>query len=590
MSRLPVFAAGALLAIAGSAHAGQTVIQMQRPGGPVQIVQPNRDAKTGTGRIRGRVLAADTNAPVRRAQVRIIGEGIGGKLALTDAEGRYEFRDLPVGRFRLLVAKPGFVPTQYGQRHPLESGRPIELSDGEALDNVNIVLPRGGVLTGRIVDEFGDPLEGVEVMAQRRRFINGAPRLAPAGRGVSNDLGDFRIYGLAPGQYYVSASLRSPQMVTFDVTGAAAGGPVGSMPDSGYAPTYYPGTPSSSDAQPIAIGPGQEVDSLDFAMQAVKTVRIRGTVMSSAGQPVGGARVVLIPAVHDSMSFAPAGTSRTASNGTFTMTGIAPGDYTLETTSNDREQMMIAVMTGTADATSRPARREPEFAAMPLSVNGTNIDDLVVTTARGAHATGRLVFEGQTAPPGLSKLRILAVPAGSDVRGPVGTSTVKDDGTFELTGLSGARGLRAGNLPRGWFLDTVEYDGADVTDTGIEFKPGTDVSGIVIRYTQQQTHLTGTVATDAGIAATDYTILVFSQDPHAWTQVLGGRTREARPDQDGQFKIDGLRPGDYYAIALESVDEGQAQDPEFLTRISKDATSFTLEAGASKALQLKLSR
>ncbi len=182
-------------------------------GGPIQfpgMMGGPRTFKTGTGRIRGRVLASDGGGPIRRAQVRISGPEVAPKAALTDAEGRFEFRELPAGRFTLQATKSGFVSVQYGQTRPFESGKPIELADKQSLDNADISMPRGSVIAGRIVDEFGDAIPDVSVTAMRQTWQNGRRRLVPSPGRVAqtNDLGQFRIYGLPPGDYYVSATLR----------------------------------------------------------------------------------------------------------------------------------------------------------------------------------------------------------------------------------------------------------------------------------------------------------------------------------------------------------------------------------------------
>ena len=164
------------------------------------MMVPGRQAKTGTGRIRGRIVAARPAAPVRRAQVRISGPDIGSKAALTDAEGRYEFRDLPAGRFNLSVTKSGFVTMQYGQNRPFEPGRPIELADAQVLEKADVTLPRGSVLSGpRRSTSSASRSPTPTSSAMRMQFLNGRRRLVNAGRNAqTNDLGQFRLYGLPP--------------------------------------------------------------------------------------------------------------------------------------------------------------------------------------------------------------------------------------------------------------------------------------------------------------------------------------------------------------------------------------------------------
>src|SRR5574339_384396 len=249
---------GVVLLTSDFSVAQQIIINGPTTDVPVQLPGMGpRQPKTGTARLRGRVLSIDNGGPVRRAQVRIMSADIGSKSAMTDAEGRYEFRDLPAGRFTLSATKAGYVTVQYGQTRPFESGKPIDLSEGQLMDKADFSLPRGSAISGRLVDEFGDPVADALVSAMRSAWVGGRRRLQPTGRtSQTNDLGQFRIYGLSPGEYYVSATF----------TGAGGGGPTGSNPNSGYAPTYFPGTANGSDAQKITLTIGQEAQNTDFAL------------------------------------------------------------------------------------------------------------------------------------------------------------------------------------------------------------------------------------------------------------------------------------------------------------------------------------
>ena len=164
---------------------------------------------TGTAIIRGTVVAADSGSPIRRAQVRASGQGVPPRLASTDAQGRFELRELPAGRYTLTASKGGFVSLQYGQRRPSESGTPLELGDGQTIEKITIGLPRGSVLGGRITDEFGEPVANASVQAQTYTYQQGKRVLTPTGQGAqTNDLGEFRLFWLTPGDYYISATAR----------------------------------------------------------------------------------------------------------------------------------------------------------------------------------------------------------------------------------------------------------------------------------------------------------------------------------------------------------------------------------------------
>lgn len=149
---------------------------------------PPRDAREpqqvmGTASISGRVTAADTGTPLRRVQVRAMSaEARGPRTTLTDADGRYALGDLPAGRYTISLTKPGFAQMQYGQKRPQQPGVPIELADGQKIEDANVAMPRGGVIAGYVFDEFGDPVVDARVMALQHRWMNGQRRLTPAAR------------------------------------------------------------------------------------------------------------------------------------------------------------------------------------------------------------------------------------------------------------------------------------------------------------------------------------------------------------------------------------------------------------------------
>jgi protocatechuate 3,4-dioxygenase beta subunit len=581
----------------GTALAQERQIIISAPGsgevvGQMPGMPGSRPAKTGSGRIVGRVFSAESGTPLRRAQVRIVGPDIGAKSSLTDAQGRYEFRDLPAGRFTLSASKAGYVNVQYGQSRPHESGRPIELAEKQVVDKADINMPRGGVISGRIVDEFGEPVADAMVSAMRQTWMAGRRRFVPAGRpGQTNDLGQFRMYGLPPGDYYVSATLRNAEVMMFDMMGAQ-GGPTGSTPTSGYAPTYFPGTPSPAEAQKVTLVVGQESQQTDFALLPVKLSRVSGVVLTSDGKPVENAMVNLVPLSRtgDVGLMMMTTSSRTTKDGHFSVNGVAPGDYTLNarsirvTTSEGGDFMFAARMGG-------PGGDDAEFAAMPLSVAGEDLANVMVVTSKGATALGRVTFEGGSKPV-LNGLRVNAVPADpSDGPMMVGGSNAaaKADGSFELKGLAGHRLIRVANLPTGWMLKSVTLNGKDITDAGAEFKGSEQVTNLEIVATSKVTEITGAVTDSNGAPMKEYTVVVFSDDPEQWALPMSRWITGARPDQDGRFKIRSMPAGSYYAIALDYIESGAWSDPELLDRLKTRAKRFTLADGQTETIDLKVS-
>lgn len=551
-----------------------TPLALATPLTPPQSAPRDAVQDRGTGQqsrgssLSGRVVAVDTGKPMQGAIVHIVDlRGANpterqGRWVTTDAEGRWEARDLAAGRYTLRVSKSGYLTIEYGQRRPFERGKTLELSAGQSLEKLDVTLPRGGAITGRIFDEFGDPMTAVMVRAMRHRYVDGERRLIPLAEGlevlvngggdITDDLGQFRVYGLTPGDYYISAVFAPPGM---------------SADRTGYPPIYYPGTASPSEARRVSVGLGEEAQNIDFNLMTARYAAVSGTVINSAGAPVKpSVNLTASEPVADALI----GPGVATADGTFTISNVPPGQYNLR----------VWGVQGPAGV--------PEFASAPVAVAGQDVTGLVLVTTPGATATGRVVFEG-AAPPGTrlfvrAVTTIAAAPTFSNVS--VG---VRPDQTFEISGLTDRQTFRMGMLPEGWFLKSVIHDGIDVTDSGHEFKAGQHISGVEIRLTQRATTLMGTVQDARGAALPDYTVVAFAADPAKW----GFQTRfvrSARPDQEGRFSIRALPPDDYLVVALEYVETGQELDPEQLEKWKTLGTKVMLAEGETKTLLLKLTR
>ena len=581
----------AAVALAAALEAQQQIqIVTTGPDGPVMQMGQGREFKTGTGRIRGRVVSAENGTPIRRAQVRIFGNSVAPKTAMTDGDGRYEFTDLPEGSFSLSATKSGYMNVQYGQTRPFESGRRIELADKQVLEKADIAMPRGGVISGRIVDEFGEPLADVMVTAMRQSWQAGRRRLMPAGRfSQTNDLGQYRMYGLAPGEYYVSATLRS-EMPMFEMmdTGNVPS-PGASMPTSGYAPTYFPGTPTAADAQRVTVAAGQESQSTDFALLPTRLAKITGVVINSEGRPVEGAMISAVPSRGLEGLPIMGGGGRTNKDGAFTLHNITPGDYTLQVR---QMTVMTSSLGNEMTFTSRIGGPggDQEFGIQPVSVSGEDLSNVVITTSKGGTASGHVTFEG-TRPGNTNGVRVQAMSADMDGpmigRGGMG-SAIKPDGAFELKGMAGVRMIRVNGIPPGWSLKSVQLNGTDVTDTGIDFKGGESATGIDIVLSSKNTEINGAVTQSDGSPVKDYTVVVFAEDSQKWTIPMTRWVTGTRPDQDGRFKVQNLPAGSYYAIAVDYIPQGEWGDPDLLERLRARATHVTLNEGGTETVDLKI--
>jgi hypothetical protein len=551
------------------------VVMGQRPG-PRIGPRDNQAPQVGTGRLRGRVVGGDTGMPLRRAIVRLSGQDFReGRVASTDEEGRWELNDLPAGRYTLSASKGGYVQLQYGQRRPFEQGRPIELGDGQTLENVDFNLPRGSVIAGRIVDEFGEPVAEAMVAAMRYRYVSGRRRMVPAGRfAQTDDGGHFRIYGLPPGDYYLSATLRQGPMI-----GLENSDNVGS-----YAPTYYPGTGSAQQAERVSVGLGAEMSGVTFSLLPVRTVKVTGTVVDSTGRPMAGAFVMLREDVRmgegNFMMMMMGGGNRVRDDGSFVVANVTPGDYVVEA-----RQMMMG-----------PGRRgedEPEVAFTTLSVGSEDVSGVSLIGTRGTPIRGRITVQPPVSGVKPSEVAVSAVAQDADApmvfMGREARDGVDADWSFEVTAVQGPVLLRTFRLPAGYSLRAVLVGGQDVTDRGIAFKPGEAVNGVEIVITASSSSLSGGVTDDDGKAVPDYAVVVYSEDREHWG-FMSRHIKLARPDQQGGYQVKDLPPGRYLAVAVEAMETGEESDPAMLERLRPLATAFSLADGEQRALNLKLVR
>ena len=512
------------------------------------------------------VIAADNGSPIRRAQVRLASpDARESRVATTDTQGRFEIKELPAGRYTMTVSKAGFVTLQYGQRRPSESGTPIELADAQTLDKLSVALPRGSVLGGRIVDEFGEPVANASVTAWRYAYQGGARRMTPGGqnsRDTTDDQGHYRLFGLPPGEYFVSATLRSGAEVT-DAIGEV----------SGYAATYYPGTPNVAEAGRVTLAVSQENTNVSFGLIATRLVRVSGQVMMSDGAPATNGLVTLVPLNATgrpgiAMQQGGAG-NRIESNGSFRLSNVAPGRYQVQ---------------------ARSGGREFELARMELTVGTDDVSGLTLVTGPGAIVTGTVVSDtGEPFDFRPQQLQVGGRIASPDAPGGPGqqSTRVGDDWSFGLRNLTELVVIRA-TPPQGWTLKSVSAGGQDITDTPMEFPAGQTTSGVQVVLTKKVSTVSGLVTDAKGNPVLDATVVVFPSDEKLWTY-QSRFIRAARPDQDGRYRVTGLPGETYLVVALQGLEDGQAGDPDFLASVKALASPLEIADGETRSADVTLS-
>ena len=508
---------------------------------------------SGTATITGRVVVAGGNDPVPVRRARVVAEINGGQLITdTDINGAFRFANAPAGNYRIRAEKPGFVMPEPVRWEGVVMGTLIVI-DGQTASQ-NFMMLRGAAFEGRIVTDRGEPAVNVVVSAVRLRYgpYGRVPVAVKSTR--TDDRGRYRIHTLAAGDYYIEAG---PDPLDARVAPTAL------------ARLLYPGTPRTAEAQKMTATVGGDVSGLDFKLTQVPTVRVTGTVKDSSGKPV------TTMALRIQRVGGPSGEVRAfylSETGQFFANAVTPGDYWLS-------------------ASVLNAAKTPEFSLQRVTIGNVPASfDLV--TAPGAAVHGRVEVAGNAAPlpANLSVMAFetdleLAVPqplAATANRAPVG-----GDGSFVFPYLPNARLVRIANLPDGWAVASVVLEAADISDAPTAFPAGAASGGLRVILTAATGAVSGFVADAKGRFLAGARVIVFAEDEKRWT-LYSRFVHTLETSGGGAYRVAGLVPGRYRAVAVEALDDNAWNDPEVLRALWGRATAFDVAAGSTAKLALTL--
>ena len=528
-----------------------------RPGDQSRTPTVPRPIGADEGVVQGQVVDARSGRPIPGATVELSGSS--GVISTTsDAEGNFESGALEPGDYRIRAQAPGYVPAQYGQRQPQEQEAVLNVRAGQPTSGINMRLHPAGTVSGRIFDDRGEGLAGVEVELVTERYTPDGPAPLPVAFAQTEQAGAFRFANVLPGDYFVRAY----------ITGTRR--PSRGIESQVYRATFLPGVPDIETAQALRIAAGQELFGVDFELLATPTRRVSGTVTEATGLP-GAALQVRLNGIGGTRSQY---NSVTDADGGFEIREVTPGNY----------------MIGVADPTPGADNSRWISTAQEVTVEDA-VTDLELRARVGARLEGRVI----PAPDAVQLLNPssvnvdLWIPLGS--KGWLGTRSgfvIGADGAFSLFSPGGESSIRVSGLPFGWTLKVIRLDGRDITDELIDFGDGIR-RGIEIVLTDRVSGAVGVVVNENGRPAAQSSIIVFPDDRTRWT-TPSRFVRETRSDRDGRFEFAGLPPASYLAVALERVPANAWTDPDVLDRLRSSASRFQLEEGEQQAISIRLSR
>jgi protocatechuate 3,4-dioxygenase beta subunit len=536
---------------------------------------PRSDA---SGSIHGRIVSVNGTAIAGAVVQAYRSDDSGYSQAVeSDARGRYAIDRLPPGDYRVEAFRHGYIrPAQpqsmleilLADRSPAR--RTVAVRSGQAAEALDVTLARGAAITGTIVDEFGEPMQGVAVSAFELRAVGArtrALRVSSARGARTDDRGRYRLYGMQPGTYVIQAT-----------AGAVSTG------TTGYTPLFYPGTATIDLATPTMLGADALVSGIDLVLVLSRAHRIRGTVVDPQGAPTSDVSLTLTPSERSTSIQQEPVTARANADGTFAFNNVSPGEYVVQA---------MALGRTVRDAKTALAR---QFATALISIDRDEPAPLELKLSRGATLTGRVTYEGISAPTPAS-LTLLTVPGDVIAMPILGTSStgyaLMSDSTFEYRGVFGRSRLLAQPQQAEWYVKSITYRGEDLADSVFDYGSADTFDEIEIVVSAAGAVVTGRVTDDRAAPVRDYTVLLFPVDRTKWT-FRSRWLKMGLATSEGTFRMPGVPPGDYWIVAADRIDgtdvAGDLQNSQLLDALTARAVRISLGEGQAQEMTLRLVR
>jgi hypothetical protein len=536
------------------------------------------------------------------------------KYVKTGADGRFVFRDLKEGKYRLVSVKVGgtYNPAEYGQHDPRQRGLNFLLLEGQAMTGVQLGMVPTSAISGRVLDADGEPMGHVSVMAldpqtlDRRRVYN----IMQAS--YTNEQGEYRLFWLPPGRYIVAAKVEDLQKraIPSDQIPPGRRGPYlraevpvvtrhtlpsGDVVEEAFAVVYNGGVLDPAQAQPIEVRPGATSTGVDIPMAAgrLRSHHIRGLVLDASGKPARGASVTAFPRQFSADVLMLRGS--TDNEGVFDLGGAVPGSYSIYASATT--QANIPPQPVSVPGSNRPAAT-PELGHLNVDMGNSDLENLRITTTAGWTLPARVTIEGHTVgnDPDMARFRIVltrdpdvvGTPAGLMPLPPLPPGTPANtrlahgqpDGSGNATLLVAPGDYRVSMtvFTATYYMKSIRMGGIDVWNNGMSLaSPPENPLELVIGTDAGE--ITGVLRNDRMEPVTNAVVALVPQ-----STLL--RFRNATTDGDGKFRFPTVPPGTYKIFAWEYADPQQWQDAEFLRPYESSGKPIEMKPGGKVDMPL----
>jgi hypothetical protein len=535
--------------------------------------------------------------------------------AMTDSNGRFTFLGVPLGSYRVVAERNGFLPSEYGQRSPNGTGIPVLLVGSKTVV-LEIRLTEAGIIAGQVGDEFGEPMPDRRVTAYHYEYTDGRSMLTPSATTQTNDKGEYRLTQLEPGEYLISilaqsdregstvnlsqvqAKANSPaaRPATSGTGVATIVGPGTSVADAlGGLPFFYPNTFDSEAATPVHVKPGVEIAGIRFTVKPARLANLKGRLAGAPQQrlfvqrPATGAgptfspiRVTLVRTADSSLQdFAVA--TNVDESGEFDLKGVPPGSYILSSRMGEANQ--------------------PLEGRTRVDVANADVSNIVVELRPGIEVRGRISFRSglpvgfDFSQLGVSLIRLDSSPTlernsaiGSFMALPLGESQtrfkpVNNDGGFVIDNVPpGEFRIRVERIPQGAYLESARLGQIDALTAAVSFH--TQGGLLEITVGASPGHVLGSVSDEKGPVAGAQAILVPDSPYRGRSDIYFTSVA----DQNGQFVFGNVPPGRYKAFAWEDQPNGAYRNSVYIQKYEQFGTPIILEPNGRVTAPVRLIR
>jgi hypothetical protein len=525
----------------------------------------NDQAKDATCVVSGMVIRKTDSAPLKNATVQLSnGEDRDHTIATkTGVDGHFELRNVPAGQYKLSASRNGYVEYEFGQKKPNDPGATFTLRSGQSMSDLIFKLGRAAVITGRIFDEDGEPMNNAVVTAMRQVYTEGEKEYEEIDRQGSNDLGEYRIQSLAPGRYIVSAQAPSWDHIVGDREYSANGKTV---PEKGYPKIYYPSATDSGKATSVEVKEGDEITSIDIFMKEVPVYRIRGRVVNTIGNGKSGRTGLSLTRRTGKWQWDfESWTSTKKSDGTFEVPEVAPGEYTLIAFANE-------------EGKNYSAQEDVEV------VNG-DVEGITIVIGKGVEIQGRVIWDGKVSLGGDDEV-VEAVPRQAGQIGAL-QARVEDDQTFRMKDVpQGAFDLRIVGPSKDCYIEEMRQSENVLDEDTLRVGKG-EPGSITIVVNSRGARLKGTVTSEESLPVAGVWVVAVPEEAKRKVRRL---FKTVTTDQNGQYELRGLAPGKYKLFSWDGAERGAWEDEDFLKPFEEKGVTVEVVDGDAKAADLSLIR